>query len=43
MVSLLPATAAVIGLLVLAQVPTAAELIGIALFVAGSQCTRDPT
>jgi len=35
MVSLLPATATVVGLVVLAQVPSARELLGVALVVAG--------
>ena len=35
MVSLLPATATVIGVLVLAQVPSATELAGVLLVVAG--------
>jgi inner membrane transporter RhtA len=35
MVSLLPATATVIGIVVLSQVPTAAESLGVALVVAG--------
>ena len=35
MVALLPATATVIGLVVLAQVPTPADLLGIGLVVAG--------
>ena len=35
MVALLPATATVIGLVVLAQVPTLRDLLGIALVVAG--------
>ena len=35
MVSLLPATATVIGIAVLAQVPSAAELAGVTLVVAG--------
>ena len=35
MVSLLPATATVIGVVVLAQLPTAAELAGVGLVVAG--------
>ena len=35
MVSLLPATATVIGVLVLAQVPSPAEAAGVALVVAG--------
>ena len=35
LLALLPATAALIGVLVLRQVPTHAELIGIALVIAG--------
>jgi inner membrane transporter RhtA len=35
MVSLLPATATVIGVVVLAQIPTAAEILGVALVVSG--------
>jgi inner membrane transporter RhtA len=35
MVSLLPATATVIGIVVLSQIPTAAESLGVALVVAG--------
>src|SRR3954447_23740066 len=35
MVSLLPATATVIGVLVLTQIPTAAEIVGVVLVVAG--------
>jgi inner membrane transporter RhtA len=35
MVSLLPATATVVGVLVLAQVPSPAEAAGVALVVAG--------
>ena len=42
MVSLLPATAAVIGALVLAQVPNARELLGIACVIAGVAVHRDP-
>ena len=49
MVSILPATATVIGILVLAQVPTPAEIAGVALVMAGRRaCTarhrrrRDP-
>ena len=42
MVSLLPATATVIGVLVLAQVPSALELLGVALVVAGVAVHRDP-
>ena len=41
MVSLLPATATVIGLLVLAQVPTAVELAGVALVVAAMALRRE--
>ena len=35
MVSLLPATATVIGIVVLAQVPQAVEVVGVALVVGG--------
>jgi inner membrane transporter RhtA len=42
MVSLLPATATVIGVVVLAQLPTAMELAGVALVVAGVAVHRDP-
>jgi inner membrane transporter RhtA len=42
MVSLLPATATVIGIVVLAQVPTAVELAGVGLVVAGVAVHRDP-
>jgi inner membrane transporter RhtA len=42
MISLLPATATVIGILVLAQVPTAAEAAGVALVVAGVALHREP-
>ena len=41
MVSLLPATATVVGLLVLAQVPTAPELAGVALVVAAMALRRE--
>jgi inner membrane transporter RhtA len=41
MVSLLPATATVIGIAVLAQMPTAAELSGVALVVAGVAVHRE--
>ena len=41
MVALLPATATVIGVIVLAQLPTAAELAGVALVVAGVAVHRD--
>jgi inner membrane transporter RhtA len=42
MVSLLPATATVIGMLVLAQVPTPAELAGVAAVIAAIAIHRDP-
>jgi inner membrane transporter RhtA len=42
LVSLLPATATVIGILVLGQIPTAAEVAGVALVVAGVGIHRDP-
>jgi inner membrane transporter RhtA len=42
LVSLLPATATVVGLLVLGQVPTAAEVAGVALVVAGVALHREP-
>jgi inner membrane transporter RhtA len=42
MVSLLPAVATVIGLIVLAQVPTALEAAGVALVIAGVAVHRDP-
>src|SRR3954451_21396316 len=42
MVSLLPATAVVIGVVVLAQVPTRAELAGVALVIAGVALHRAP-
>jgi inner membrane transporter RhtA len=42
MVSLLPATATVIGILVLAQIPSAAEIAGVALVVAGVAIHREP-
>jgi inner membrane transporter RhtA len=42
MVSLLPATATVVGVAVLAQVPTAQELGGVALVVAGVALHRAP-
>jgi len=41
MVSLLPATATAIGVVVLAQVPTAAEILGVALVVAGVAVHQD--
>jgi inner membrane transporter RhtA len=42
MVSLLPATATVIGVIVLAQVPSARELAGVALVIAGVALHREP-
>jgi inner membrane transporter RhtA len=42
MVSLLPATATVIGLLVLAQVPSHAELVGVASVIAALAIHREP-
>ena len=42
MVSLLPATATVIGALVLTQIPTALEIAGVALVVAGVAVHREP-
>ena len=42
LVSLLPATATVIGIVVLAQLPTAAEVLGVALVVAGVALHRSP-
>jgi inner membrane transporter RhtA len=42
MVSLLPATATVVGLVVLTQVPTAADVAGIALVIAGVALHREP-
>ena len=41
MVALLPATAVVIGVLVLAQLPTAVEVLGVALVIAGVAVRRD--
>jgi inner membrane transporter RhtA len=42
MVSLLPATATVVGLVVLTQIPTATDLTGIALVIAGVALHREP-
>jgi inner membrane transporter RhtA len=42
MVSLLPATATAIGVLVLGQVPSAPEVLGVALVVAGVAVHKDP-
>jgi inner membrane transporter RhtA len=41
LVSLLPATATVIGIIVLGQVPTAAEVVGVALVVGAVAVHRD--
>jgi len=41
MVSLLPATAVAIGVVVLGQVPAPAEVVGVALVVAGVAVRRD--
>jgi len=41
MVSLLPATATIIGVIVLAQVPSARELTGVALVIVGVALHRD--
>jgi inner membrane transporter RhtA len=43
MVALLPATATVIGVVVLAQVPSLVEVTGVALVVAGVALHREPT
>jgi inner membrane transporter RhtA len=43
MVSLLPATATVIGIVVLAQLPTLVEVAGVALVVAGVAVHREPS
>ncbi len=43
MVSLLPATATVIGVVVLAQIPSLVELCGVALVVGGVAAHREPT
>jgi inner membrane transporter RhtA len=43
MVSLLPATATVVGLLVLTQVPTLVDALGIALVILGVALHREPT
>jgi inner membrane transporter RhtA len=42
MVALLPATATVIGVIVLAQVPTRVEALGVALVVAAVALHREP-
>src|SRR5205823_3633038 len=41
MVALLPATATVIGIVVLSQIPSAAEIVGVALVVAGVAVHRE--
>lgn len=43
LVSLLPATATAIGIVVLGQIPTAAEAAGVALVAGGVACHRDPS
>jgi inner membrane transporter RhtA len=43
LVSLLPATATVVGLIVLTQVPTLVDALGIALVIAGVALHREPT
>jgi inner membrane transporter RhtA len=43
MISLLPATATIIGIVVLAQIPSAIEVVGVALVVAGVAVHREPT
>jgi inner membrane transporter RhtA len=43
MVSLLPATATVIGIVVLQQIPGATEVAGVALVVAGVALHREPS
>ena len=42
MVSLLPATATVIGVVILAQIPSALEVLGVVLVIAGVALHRDP-
>ena len=43
LVSLLPATATVIGIVVLSQIPSAQEVLGVALVVGGVALHRDAT
>lgn len=43
MVALLPATATVIGIVVLAQVPSAPEVLGVALVIGGVAIHRERT
>jgi inner membrane transporter RhtA len=42
MVSLLPATATIVGLVVLTQVPSARDIAGISLVIVGVALHRDP-
>jgi inner membrane transporter RhtA len=42
MVSLMPATATVIGVVVLTQIPTWTEIVGVGLVIAGVAVHRDP-
>jgi inner membrane transporter RhtA len=42
MVALLPATAVVVGVIVLAQLPTPVELLAVGLVIAGVAVHRDP-
>ena len=42
MVSLLPATATVIGIVVLSQIPSPTELLGVSLVIAGVALHREP-
>jgi inner membrane transporter RhtA len=42
LVSLLPATATVVGIVVLGQIPTRPEIVGVGLVVAGVAVHRDP-
>lgn len=42
MVSLLPATATVIGIIVLGQIPSPVEVAGVALVIAGIAVHREP-
>jgi inner membrane transporter RhtA len=42
LVALLPATATLIGVVVLRQLPTPAEIVGVALVIAGVAVHRDP-
>ena len=41
MIALLPATATIIGIIVLAQLPTAVEALGVGLVIAGVAVHRD--